>query len=241
MNITYLHNSGFAIEMDDVLLIFDYWKDVGKGRGLAYGTIDAAGLSAYRRVIALASHAHPDHFNPVITTWPRVELVLSDDILANAPNAVMLSPGRSWTPPDDADGLRVEAFGSTDQGVSFLVSLRGAVIFHAGDLNCWHWQDESSPEEAAVARDAFARTLAPIALRVDGTPPHVALLPVDSRLGSDYDEGALAMVRALKPRVVVPMHAHSDAQAVNAFAGRCGGDVRILLERGQATAIDIAN
>jgi len=37
----------------------------------------------------------------------------------------------------------------------------------------------------------------------------------------------------------VPMHTHGDAQAVAAFAGRCGGDVRILLERGQATAIDI--
>lgn len=45
------------------------------------------------------------------------------------------------------DVLRVHAFGSTDVGISFLVEAEGKKIFHAGDLNNWHWMDESSEVE----------------------------------------------------------------------------------------------
>ena len=39
-------------------------------------------------------------------------------------------------------GVKIKAFGSTDIGISFLVSVDGVDIFHAGDLNWWHWWDE---------------------------------------------------------------------------------------------------
>ena len=34
------------------------------------------------------------------------------------------------------------ALKSTDEGVAFLVEVNGVVIYHAGDLNWWHWDEE---------------------------------------------------------------------------------------------------
>lgn len=45
------------------------------------------------------------------------------------------------------DMISVKAFGSTDAGVSFMVETDGKKVFHAGDLNNWHWEDESTPQE----------------------------------------------------------------------------------------------
>ncbi len=43
---------------------------------------------------------------------------------------------------------KVEALGSTDEGVSFALTLPdGKKLFHAGDLNCWHGEEEQYPGE----------------------------------------------------------------------------------------------
>ena len=47
--------------------------------------------------------------------------------------------------------LRIQAFGSTDVGISFLIHLQGKSIFHAGDLNNWHWSEESTEQEIRKA------------------------------------------------------------------------------------------
>ena len=48
----------------------------------------------------------------------------------------------------------VKAYGSTDIGISFLVKVDGLTIFHAGDLNWWHWKEDSL-EEQLVAESSF--------------------------------------------------------------------------------------
>lgn len=51
--------------------------------------------------------------------------------------------------------IRIEAFGSTDVGISFLIDLQGVRLFHAGDLNNWHWSEESTPQEIRKAEGDF--------------------------------------------------------------------------------------
>ena len=52
--------------------------------------------------------------------------------------------------------IKVKAYGSTDAGVSFLVTTSGGrKIFHAGDLNDWHWQDDSSRKRHWTAHIPF--------------------------------------------------------------------------------------
>ena len=103
------------------------------------------------------------------------------------------------------DGLLwVKAFGSTDVGVSFLLRLEGKTIFHAGDLNNWHWTDESTPEEV---KDAEGRYLKEVSrLREETDKLDLAMFPVDPRLGSDFDRGARQLVDRLRIAIFVPMH-----------------------------------
>ena len=39
--------------------------------------------------------------------------------------------------------LRIHTLKSTDEGVAFLVRVKEKTFFHAGDLNWWHWEEES--------------------------------------------------------------------------------------------------
>lgn len=97
MKITYLDHSGFAVDLGDKLLIFDYYRGE-----LPAGTSD-------RKLYVFSSHAHYDHFQKKIFTWSRdrdVTYILSKDIrknaaAKNAPARVCITwrPGRSlpWT------------------------------------------------------------------------------------------------------------------------------------------------
>ena len=149
MKITYLDNSGFAVQLGGDLLIFDYYNLYGRGGGstLADGVVDEAALRAAGRVYIFASHSHGDHYSRGIYALPaqNATYLLSDDII-DAPAHLRvrrLAPGQSFE-----DGhIRVLAHPSTDLGVSFQVEIGGLTLFHAGDLNCWHWAQECPPEE----------------------------------------------------------------------------------------------
>ena len=98
--------------------------------------------------------------------------------------------------------VEVKAFGSTDEGVSFLVTYSGIKVFHAGDLNLWHWRDESSIGDIEAAERAFYDCVDPIPREeID-----LAFFPVDPRQGSMYDAGAGYFVMTVKPKIMIPMH-----------------------------------
>ena len=48
-------------------------------------------------------------------------------------------------------GAEIRTLRSTDEGVAFVVHYAGKTIYHAGDLNWWHWEGE--PDEKKY-RDA---------------------------------------------------------------------------------------
>ena len=133
----------------------------------------------------LASHSHYDHFNREVLSWsarrPDIVYVFSRDI--------QLSAGETrprtihWMEKGDVvqdDFLEIRAFGSTDIGVSFLVKVEGKTVFHAGDLNNWHWMDESPEAEWKHDEAFFLRELEDIATYTDRMD--VVLFPVDPRL-----------------------------------------------------------
>ena len=57
MKITYLCHSGYAAEVDDRVLIFDYYE----------GTLPEFAETA--KLYVFASHVHPDHFQKHIFEW----------------------------------------------------------------------------------------------------------------------------------------------------------------------------
>ena len=114
------------------------------------------------------------------------------------------------------DKVTVKAFDSTDLGVSFLVDVCGVKIFHAGDLNFWHWREESTVKEIDDAEEAFRSAVDPI------TREEIALafFPVDPRQGRLFDAGANYFILSVKPRLMVPMHFWGRAEIAVEFARR---------------------
>ena len=198
LTVTYLYHSAFSVELDDVLLVFDYAPS-GKESD-AQGTLNRQALARYRQVVVLVSHSHGDHFDPVIFDWAeagRVHYVLSHDIPDKWPG-LRLRAGESAA----AGGVTVEAYASTDLGVSFLVKLGDYTVFHAGDLNLWHWREVSTLREIEQAERDFHAAVKPL----QGKEIDLAFFPVDPRQGSLYDAGANFFVLEVKPRVLIPMH-----------------------------------
>lgn len=202
MKITYLHHSGFVVTEGAEALVFDYWRDAEDGY------LHKNVLPYVSRLYVFASHFHADHFNAEVLTWQTscdVIYVFGKDILrrrrASESDAYYLAKGAVF----EDDSVSVQAFGSTDSGVSFGVQWRGYKLFHAGDLNNWHWSDESRVKEAEQAEKRFLGELKDIH-RLQSDAFDVAFFPVDARIGRDYDRGIRQFVDLLKPHMVVPMH-----------------------------------
>jgi len=193
MQITYCGHSGFAVRTGKRLMVFDYL-----GEGLEMPGRDEC-------AIAFVSHAHGDHFHSSVVEWKkegRSGLVVGFDVDADG---IRMSPGDRAV----LDGVQIEAFGSTDEGVSFLVQADGVSIFHAGDLNFWHWKNESDEEYVREAEEAFERVMSTL----NGKKMDLAFFPVDPRMGDGYEEGAMRFIERMKPTVFVPMHFWDQPEA----------------------------
>lgn len=232
--IHYLYHSGFAVKTREYFLVFDYYKDKPcSGReGLEGGVITAKEISENENPIVFVSHSHGDHFNPVILEWQKTNqnilYVMSSDVDVKGEKIHSLAPHEKLELPD----LSIKTFGSTDLGVSFLVSVDELSIFHAGDLNWWHWMDESTEEEIKQSESDFTREMNPII----GNRIDIAFFPVDPRLGSEYYRGAERFINLIRPSMLVPMHFGDNFEAAAEFALRaqnCNTTVPMILRRGQ--------
>ncbi|MPN53382.1 hypothetical protein SDC9_201046 [bioreactor metagenome] len=111
--------------------------------------------------------------------------------------------------------MKIKTLGSTDLGVSFLVSADGISIFHAGDLNWWYWWDDT-PEEIRTMEQAFKKEIHKLRdIKID-----VAFFPVDPRLKHNYSLGGEYFIKEIKPEIFIPMHFGEDYRAIKAFADK---------------------
>lgn len=205
--VTYLGGSGFLVSIGETGMLFDASEQGADRRALPARET----LRAFRRLYVFVSHHHGDHFSETIYDLCGEDAVYIVGFDVPAPHrGVRMVPGeeRGFGP------VSVKAFGSTDEGVSYMVTYAGIRLFHAGDLNLWHWRDESSITEIEEAEKAFYDCVAPI-------PPEtidVAFFPVDPRQGSMYDAGAGYFVMTVKPRILIPMHFQGRADIAVRFA-----------------------
>jgi L-ascorbate metabolism protein UlaG (beta-lactamase superfamily) len=215
MELIYIFHSCFVVRGDKFDLLFDYYKDASDQ------PVNHLLHTSCNPLYVFASHVHSDHFNPVIFDWKEqkkdIKYVLSDDILVKYPkyeeNAVWLKKGETY----HDKMISVQAFGSTDAGISFYVEAGGKKIFHAGDLNNWHWNEESTPQEIEIAEKQYADELADVSRIVQ--TPDVAMFPIDPRLGKDYCKGALQFLEAVHPKILAPMHFMENFDAAAAMPG----------------------
>lgn len=214
MTVTYYHHSGFSVASGDVLLIFDYWT--GKEKKLPERfQINMDLLTRYREVYVFISHGHVDHFDPVVYEWALyapMQYVIAEGMPDKA-HGMRIAPGGK---AKLSDRVTVNAFGSTDDGVSFLVELDGVKFFHAGDLNFWHWREVSTAKEIEEADKDFRAEVAPLI----GEDIDVCFFPVDPRMGMHFDAGANYFMMTVKPRLLLPMHFWGRSDVIVEFARR---------------------
>lgn len=127
MRLTYIYHSGFAIEAEGYAILIDYFQDTGKTPDT--GFVHDELLHRPGTLYILSSHFHPDHFNPEILEWKKIKkdikYIFSKDILkrrrAKPEDALYLKKGDVF----EDENIRIQAFGSTDVGISFLIDCEG--------------------------------------------------------------------------------------------------------------------
>ncbi|MFZ4455044.1 MAG: MBL fold metallo-hydrolase [Bacteroidales bacterium] len=240
MRLTYIYHSCFAIEAEDYTILIDFFKDTDGDFDTGY--VNRELLTRSGRLYVLSSHSHHDHFSKKVLKWrekrPDIIYILSKDILlchkAKSDDGHFIDKLETY----EDDLLKVTAFGSTDIGDSFLIEVEGKRIFHAGDLNNWHWKDESTSEEVEKAERLYLSELADISEKISRLD--VVMFPIDKRLGSDYMRGAEQFLSAIKVDLFAPMHFgkyYESAAAIRPFAESKGSRIVEWKHKGESVEI----
>ena len=197
MKITYIHHSCFLVETDRFYYLFDYEK----GR---LPEMDAA-----KPVFVLSSHGHGDHYNVGIfsllkaTGMRYVRAILSDDIAVPANvDTLQVSPETEYIlgPQQKLTTLR-----STDLGVAFLIEDRGQLIYHAGDLNDWVWEEETDAYNGEMTAN-YRKQINLLSETLNHREIDAAFVVLDPRQEKDYDRGMVWFLENISAKQVYPMH-----------------------------------
>ncbi len=218
MNITYIAHSGFLVEWDKFYTLFDWWKG------------DLPQLDPEKPLLVFASHSHEDHFDPkifrLLAEYPETRFFLSHDIrlatrrweklgMTDEIFARVTSIRVDSLLATEAGGeaLTIRTINSTDAGVAFLLSAEGKLVYHAGDLNWWHWEEEGRlycTNMAASYRRAIEKLAAAVRDEAadSGCAPVIdaAMAPLDPRLENAADMGIEYLLKNVAVRKVFPMH-----------------------------------
>ena len=214
MQVTFLAHSGFLVELEGVCLLFDWWKG------------DLPPLPD-KPLAVFASHHHPDHFDPKIFALDgeNTRFLLGKGIRLTERNRDRWGLGEASAArcrvlvgneaAEPFPGVTVETLRSTDEGVAFLVTAEGQTIFHAGDLNWWHWEGED-PAWNRNMEVNFLRYTEPLrGRRID-----LAMLPLDPRLGEDGFRGPRHFLELADIARFLPMHQWGDFGFTDRFLAR---------------------
>lgn len=198
MLITYLKNDGFVIELDTHILLFDYYK----------GPLPT--FNPNKPLYVFVSHQHRDHYNPAIYTilHPTIQYILSDDI---DNKGVKMACNQTI----QIDDVSIQTLLSTDIGVAFIVTVENKLIYHAGDLNWWHWDNE--PEEDNLYQEiTFKQEINKIKhLSFD-----VMMIPLDPRLEDSATLGMEYILNNVTTKYVLPMHCLFHLKKMNAYLSK---------------------
>lgn len=194
MKIKHLSHSGFLVEDDSNIFLFDAITSVN---------LDNQGKNIY----VFSSHSHEDHFSleaiESLLNKENIQFIFSKDI---APK-ISKSNIKSLSILDNHEHITINdvdifTYGSTDLGNSYLIISNGKSYFHSGDLNWWHWKRMTSAELKVEESDFKKEVNLLKSKSID-----FAFIPVDPRL-EEYAYLAINyFIKTVHPKYVVPMHA----------------------------------
>ncbi|MGM0603030.1 MAG: MBL fold metallo-hydrolase [Bacillota bacterium] len=233
--IYHLYHSSAAVIINDDLFVFDYYKDDLKGKNLDLkdGVITKNSFDNINRAFVFVSHRHHDHYNKVIYKWQQyldqIYYIISDDVEMDfiQENIIMVSKDQTLTVSD----IKIKTFGSTDEGVSFLVKTPDFNIFHAGDLNWWKWKKFSHRVQKREERN-YKNEIK----KLSGENIDIAFVPVDPRLEENYYLAGKYFIEKIKPEVFIPIHFADNYSITEKFKKKMtesSSDVKEIKFRGE--------
>ncbi len=221
--IHYLYHDGFAVETKNFFLIFDYYNNRPQNSDatLENGVIDITSIKSKKNIYVFVSHAHHDHFNDVIFSWsninPHIKYIMSCDVPLRdyKSNYYFIFANKELI----FQGIKIKTFGSTDIGVSFFIDVDGLTIFHAGDLNWWHWKHTCIENQETMELN-FKKEVWKIAEE----NINIAFFPTDPRLEEFSHIGGEYFIRKVRPNLFIPMHFWDDYSMPQKFYNKVKND-----------------
>ncbi len=223
MKVTYIGHSGFLVETAIANLLFDYSK----------GEIPS--VNAELPFIVFVSHVHADHYNPEIFAlakqYKNIQYFISNDVRITEAvskeykltksflnhKVTMVAPGLRRIISLSEEGgesnyIIMETIKSTDQGLAFLLNVAGKRIYHAGDLNCWVWEDDTKQQFNNMSA-LFKRAIE----KLNGREIYLAFAPLDPRQGKYYKRSMEYLLNAAPVTYAVPMHLWGEYDLVDRY------------------------
>ena len=208
MNVTYIHHSSFLIETRRFYYLFDY------DRG------ELPVLNIEKPIYILSSHSHDDHYNKEIFSilnhmgMKSIKAILSNDIeLINEIDVLQVSPRNRY---DITTDVILTTYQSTDLGVAFLLEDEGTLIYHAGDLNDWVWEEESESYNQQMTKD-YRNEIDLLAKQLNHRTLDIAFVVLDPRQEKDYAKGLCYFMEHIPVKTVYPMHYWNQPMIIEQF------------------------
>lgn len=235
MTVTFIAHSAFLVEWERFYTLFDYVYHPDYTGALPP-------LDPEKPLLVFSSHSHEDHFDAKIfslleqypntrffvsrdtrlTARKRKWLEISDEAFART---TVLRPDSILLTDVSGEDLCVRAIKSTDIGNAYLLRAEGRMIFHAGDLNWWHWESEGTAfcnSMASLYRAAVSKLAAAVRDEAadNSLVPELAaaMAPLDPRLGAEYEGLGLAhLLKTVPARRAFPMHLWRQYDTIDRF------------------------
>ncbi len=237
MKVAYIHHSSFYIQFEKKVLVFDYYDGKSSGDCIYHGSMPQ--FPEDTELYVFSSHGHRDHFDMEVLRWSyrysKIHYIFAKEIKRKLGNSALqrIFPDRDsqkiketihyMKPAEQLEvaGVKVETLLSTDSGVAFLVTCEGKTIYHAGDLNWWHWEGE--PEEDNQYQEKTYKEQIGLLL---GKYIDVAFVVLDPRQEKDMFQGIDYFIHHVKAEYVVPMHMWKQYRYIQSYK-------RFLTEQGE--------
>lgn len=227
MKVTFVHHSCFIVELEEKILVFDYFN--GDRVNGYHFTGKLPEFDKDKRLYFFASHKHQDHFDPDILKlaekYPKLQYVLSKDIRLGA-NYLR----RHQIPADikkritfmsgyetkELDDLKIESLRSTDEGVAFYIETEGAHIYHAGDLHDWYFEGAGDLVNGKMENGFKA------AMRhLEDKHINLAFVVLDGRLGMYTNRGMDYFMQHVNADYIFPMHMWQEYHLIADYKKLC--------------------
>lgn len=217
LNINYIYQSGFKVELDHTVLIFDFSRGkidyLPPNKDIYFFTSSCAEDHFNSKIFHLASKRDNIHYfvcqDKLFHSSFGMKFFFKHTVEKEARNAI------TFTAPNEHyyfKNISVQTLNSCDENdsVAYLVKIEGKTFFHAGHMNIWSWQGKDE-QINLLAKRKFENEVKIL----NGKHINVAFLVLDPRQENKYAEGFNYFMNNVDVDEVFPCHFKEENKVID--------------------------